>query len=67
MKAAFQKDNVNASLILFLKYSKVMGVIGKVRKKLVTPLRVRFELYIVNNSTITQWTMKRKKYPTIAY
>lgn len=44
-----------------------MGVIGKVRKKLVTPLRVRFELYIVNNSTITQWTMKRKKYPTIAY
>lgn len=67
MKAAFQKDNVNASLILFLKYSEVMGVIGKVRKKLVTPLRVRFELYIVNNSTITQWTMKRKKYPTIAY
>lgn len=67
MKAAFQKDNVNASLILFLKYSKVMGVIGKIRKKLVTPLRVRFELYIVNNSTITQWTMKRKKYPTIAY
>lgn len=35
-----------------------MRVTGKVRKKLITPLRVRFKQYVANNTAITQQTMK---------
>lgn len=37
-----------------------MGVIGKVRKKLVLPLRVKFKQHVANSSAITQQTMNRK-------
>lgn len=33
-----------------------MGVIGKVRKKLITPLRVRFKQHVANNTANTAIT-----------